>query len=62
MIVVTAKDLTSEERERLSGRVVKILREGEHTQEDILEQAGRELLERICVAGVADGVVEMPRS
>lgn len=40
IIVVTAKDLTAEDRTRLSGSVEKILYKGEYSREDLLREVG----------------------
>jgi hypothetical protein len=36
VVIVTAKDLTAEDRERLNGSVVRILQKGAHDQEALL--------------------------
>ena len=51
VIVVTAKDLTREEVERLNGRVVKVLQKGTYRRRDLLDDvrallAGREVSAR----------------
>lgn len=43
-VVVTAKDLTDEDRQRLNGYVQYIVDKGSHTQEDLL----REVADRIA--------------
>jgi PAS domain S-box-containing protein len=45
VIVVTAKELSSEERERLSGSVQRILRKGDNSREQLADEV-RRLLER----------------
>jgi PAS domain S-box-containing protein len=45
VIVVTAKELTNQERDRLSGSVQRILRKGEHSREQLADEV-RRLLER----------------
>ena len=37
VIVITAKDLTSEDHKRLSGRVESLLQKGEFMEEDLFE-------------------------
>ena len=44
-MIITAKDLTSEERERLNGSVVRILQKGAYGQEELLAEV------RALVAG-----------
>ncbi len=46
VVVITAKDLTAEDRERLSGRVSKILQKGKFKLEDVLREV-RESLDQI---------------
>ena len=38
VVVVTAKDLTAEEHDRLSGRVAEVLRKGAYTRERLLSE------------------------
>jgi CheY-like chemotaxis protein len=47
IIVVTAKDLTKEERDRLNGAVERIVHKSTFTQEDLLQQI-RNLAARYC--------------
>lgn len=41
IIVVSARDLSSEDRERLQGHVERVLRKGTYRQEDLLRQIGQ---------------------
>jgi hypothetical protein len=52
-VVVTAKDLTAEDRQRLNGYVQYIVRKGSHTREELLQ----EVADRIaaCVSEIALG-------
>ena len=43
ILVLTAKDLTEEDRHRLSGDVIGFLRKGSHTREELLRQIHREV-------------------
>ena len=47
VIVVTAKDLTSEERGVLNGHVSRILQKGDYGREELLEEVGRLVITRI---------------
>jgi CheY-like chemotaxis protein len=47
IIVLTAKDLTPEERQRLNGSVAQILSKGAYSREDLLDEVRR------CVASCA---------
>ena len=38
VIVVTAKDLTSEEKERLKGRIHSLMQKGEFMDDDLLDE------------------------
>ena len=38
MVVITAKDLTAEDRERLNGSVVRILQKGAYGREELLAE------------------------
>jgi CheY-like chemotaxis protein len=38
VIVVTAKDLTEEDRRRLNGQVIQILQKGSHSPRELLEE------------------------
>jgi CheY-like chemotaxis protein len=53
VVVVTAKDLTAEDRQRLNGYVQYIVRKGSHTREELLQ----EVADRIaaCVSEIALG-------
>jgi CheY-like chemotaxis protein len=44
VIVLTAKDLTDDERQRLEGSVIRVLQKGKHRQEEIVAEI-RRLLE-----------------
>jgi PAS domain S-box-containing protein len=41
VVVVTAMDLTQEDRQRLSGRVAQVLQKGDRTGEELLREIGR---------------------
>jgi CheY-like chemotaxis protein len=47
IVVLTAKDLTPEERQRLNGSVAQILLKGAYSREDLLDEVRR------CVASCA---------
>ena len=38
MVVLTAKDLTTEERQRLTGRVENVLRKGSYSRQELLAE------------------------
>jgi len=50
IVVITAKDLSGDDRERLNGYVQKILLKGAHRREDLLAEV-RELVARGLAAG-----------
>jgi DNA-binding response OmpR family regulator len=54
VIVVTAMDLTNEERQRLSGAVQQILQKGAYQREKLIEQVGLCINVSLNVAGVTD--------
>jgi CheY-like chemotaxis protein len=41
IVVLSAKDLTAQDRQRLNGHVVKILQKGTHTREQLLAEVNR---------------------
>jgi hypothetical protein len=43
VIVVTAKDLTEEDRRRLNGHVIQILQKGGHSPDELLDEVQRVL-------------------
>jgi CheY-like chemotaxis protein len=47
VVVVTAKDLTAEERGVLNGQVSRILQKGDYNREDLLEEVGRLVITRL---------------
>ncbi len=47
VVVVTAKDLTADDRERLSGRVGSILQKGAYSREDLLRETSALVVHRI---------------
>jgi PAS domain S-box-containing protein len=47
VVVVTAKDLTAEDRERLSGQVGSILQKGAFNREDLLAEISAQVMSRI---------------
>jgi CheY-like chemotaxis protein len=51
VVVLTAKDITAEERERLNGHVARVLQKGSVRREDLVTE-----LARLIGAGVASGV------
>ncbi|HXU92018.1 MAG TPA: hypothetical protein VFQ62_24445, partial [Methylomirabilota bacterium] len=50
IVVITAKDLSREDRERLNGYVQKILQKGAYGRDDLLGEV-RELVARSLAAG-----------
>ena len=48
-MVVTAKDLTAEERDRLNGGVERVLQKGASDMEALLQEIGRVLPARIAL-------------
>jgi len=48
IVVVTAKDITQEDRERLEGYVTQVIQKGEHTRDDLLAEV-RDLIRDRCV-------------
>ena len=53
IIVVTAKDLTEEDRRRLNGHVHRILQKGTYSRDDLLDIIRRELADQIRTKIVA---------
>jgi len=51
VVVVTAKDLTAEDRQRLNGYVQYVVHKGSQTREDLLKELGERIAS--CVAEVA---------
>ncbi|MBX6311618.1 MAG: PAS domain S-box protein [Isosphaeraceae bacterium] len=47
IIVLTAKDLSEEDRARLNGKVHRILQKGAYTRDELLSEVRRELIDRI---------------
>jgi signal transduction histidine kinase/CheY-like chemotaxis protein len=58
IVVVTAKDVTMEDRLKLNGYVEQILRKGAYSREELLGEV-RDLVVRLCVPS-APGSVEVP--
>ena len=56
VVVVTAKDLTTEDRERLSGQVGLILQKGAYSREDLLRETSALVVNRIKKRSAAAGV------
>ncbi|MBI4322383.1 MAG: response regulator [Chloroflexi bacterium] len=54
IIVVTAKELSTEDHLRLSGSVERILRKGAHTREDLLRELGELVNACACNKGVTN--------
>ena len=50
VIIVTAKDLTREEVDRLNGQVVKVLQKGTYRRRDLLDDVRAKLASRVSVA------------
>jgi DNA-binding response OmpR family regulator len=50
VIIVTAKDLTREEVDRLNGRVVKVLQKGTYRRPDLLDDVRALLASRASVS------------
>jgi hypothetical protein len=48
IVVVTAKDVTQTDRERLDGYVKQVIQKGEHTRDDLLVEV-RDLIRDRCV-------------
>jgi PAS domain S-box-containing protein len=55
VVVVTAKDLTAEDRDRLSGRVGLILQKGAYSREDLLRETSALVVNRIRKRPPAEG-------
>ena len=53
VIIVTAKDLTREEVDRLNGQVVKVLQKGTYRRRDLLDDVRAKLASRVSVAAPA---------
>jgi len=49
ILVVTAKDLSEEDRKRLNGQVLGVLQKGTYTREELLGEIRRELAERVRI-------------
>lgn len=47
VIVITAKELTQDDRERLNGNVAKVLRKGSYSKQDLVDMVSRMLSTRI---------------
>jgi len=47
VIVVTARDLTPDDRQRLNGHVSRVLQKGVYTREELLQQVGELVRSRI---------------
>jgi CheY-like chemotaxis protein len=47
IVVATAKDLSTEERRRLNGRVEQVLCKGQYTRDELLQEIGRRIESRI---------------
>jgi CheY-like chemotaxis protein/two-component sensor histidine kinase len=47
VIVITAKELTADDRSRLNGHVTRVLQKGIYTRDELLEQVSRLISERI---------------
>ncbi|GAC1470210.1 MAG: hypothetical protein NVSMB9_15080 [Isosphaeraceae bacterium] len=47
VLVVTAKDLTDDDRRRLNGQVLDVLQKGAYSREELLAEIRRELTERV---------------
>jgi CheY-like chemotaxis protein len=56
VVVLTAKDLTSEERQLLAGQVERILRKGSYSRQELLTEV------RARVAASTGGAGRIPRS
>ena len=59
VLVLTAMDPTAEERERLEGQVVRVLRKGDYTHEELLTEihrrVDRHLKHQLTSTGDEDG-------
>jgi CheY-like chemotaxis protein len=47
VIVITAKELTADDRARLNGHVIRVLQKGMYSRDELLEQVSRLIAERI---------------
>ncbi|MCA1686345.1 MAG: hypothetical protein LC745_10300, partial [Planctomycetia bacterium] len=47
ILVVTAKDLSEDDRRRLNGQVLGVLQKGSYTREELLGEVRRELADRV---------------
>ncbi len=47
IVVLTAKDLSPDDRQRLNGKVHRVLQKGEHSRATLMEEIRRELADRI---------------
>jgi hypothetical protein len=47
VIVVTAKELTSDERKKLNGHVTAVLQKGNHSRDELLSEIASQLGNRI---------------
>jgi DNA-binding response OmpR family regulator len=56
ILVLTAKDLTAEDRQRLSGDVLGYLQKGEYSPDELLRQVNREVTARLRARSVASSV------
>jgi signal transduction histidine kinase/CheY-like chemotaxis protein len=55
VLVVTARELSAEERARLNGHVDRVLRKGSYGKSDLIDQAGRIVAARVRSRGNGDG-------
>jgi len=47
VLVVTAKELTAEDRARLNGHVDRVLQKGSYQKDELIEQVGRMVAARV---------------
>ena len=52
VVVMTAKDLSTDERERLEGSVHRIIQKGSYTREDLLGEVRRIVMKYAAGSGV----------
>jgi PAS domain S-box-containing protein len=60
IVVLTAKDLTEEDRNRLNGKVDQILQKGMYTRDDLIGAVRRELADRTRTSIIAPAGAEDP--
>jgi CheY-like chemotaxis protein len=51
VVVVTAKDLTEDDRRRLNGQVIRVLQKGAYSREDLLAEVSRTVVKELRAGG-----------